>query len=175
MSDSPKNAQADKKVEKMSDTSEKEKETKEAPVEANAEEIAKLAKTTFASLEAQHQIQDDATVLKRATKLVRCIVTCNNSVKSALPGEIISARNSMIPEQKKFIPFNTPTHVPQIILNVLKEKQYQFFKQVRLPNGIMSTKAILMPEYNIQELPPLTAEEFNAIRQKQLAEGKNND
>ena len=136
-----------------------------------SENEEKAKKITFASLESKHKVTDPKEVLKHATKLVRCIITCNNTVKASLPGEIFSVRNSLIPEQKKFISFNTPTHVPQMMLNMIKEKKYQHFTKKRLPNGQFTTEAKLLPEYNVQELPPLTEDEYMAIRQKQLAEG----
>ena len=171
----PKTAQNEAKMENVTSTSDSEKKPQNTPsVGVSDKELEKLSQLTFAKLEQGHALLNEHDVLKKATKLVRCIITCNDRTKTALPGEIFSVRNANIPEQKKYIPFNVPTHVPQIILNAIREKNYTHFKKVRLPIGIESTKAEYLPAYNIQILPPLTSEEYNAIRQKQLAEGQYN-
>lgn len=139
------------------------------------ESIKALSKMTFAKADAKIRKKSDNNTYKDAMKLVRCIITCNNKNKSSFQGEIFSARNASIEEVKKFIPFGVPTHVPVILLNMIKEKQYQMFRKERLPNGNTVTRPFLVAEYNIQELPPLTAEEFNAIKRKQLAEGENSN
>ena len=134
-------------------------------------EIEKLANLTFASADRKQAEKEEHDVQKKAMKLVRCIITCNNPNKRSYQGEIFCVRNKSVDMVKKMVPFNVPTHVPQILLNMIKEKQLQHFTAKRLPNGIESKTVKLVPEYNIEILPPLTAEEFNAIKQKQLAEG----
>jgi hypothetical protein len=104
-------------------------------------------------------------------KLVRCTITCNNKNKTNYVGEIFSVRNAVLPEVKKMVPFGVITHIPSILLNVIKEKKYQMFKVKKLPNGITTKESYLIPEYNIQVHPPITSEELEAIKQKQLAEG----
>jgi len=54
---------------------------------------------------------------------------------------------------------------------MLKEKKVQLFKKTRV-KGVDVTTPYLANEYTIEVLPALTPEEFEAIRQKQLAEGK---
>ena len=142
-------------------------------MQPNSAEIEKLANLTFASADRKHAEKEEHDVQKRAMKLVRCIITCNNPNKRSYTGEIFCVRNKAISMVKKMVPFNVPTHVPQILLNMIREKQLQHFTAKRLPNGIESKDVKLVPEYNIEILPPLTSEEFNAIKQKQLAEGNN--
>ena len=146
----------------------------EEPVEAiakNFTEVEKLSSLTFAEADRKRAQQEERNVYRKAMKLVRCQIACNNPNKASYQGEIFSVMNHAIPEVKKFVPFNVPTHVPQIMLNMIKEKQLQTFVVKKLPNGDQTRVSKLVPEYSIQILPPLTAEEFNAIRQKQLAEG----
>lgn len=133
-------------------------EVKEAPI------------LTFASLASKKEKSKHLNTAKEATKLVRIRLSSNNPYKRALKGEIFTARNAVIEEIKKFVPFNVPTHVPQILLNVIKEKQYQSFYSEKNTQGMTNSKSRLLPEYNVEILPNLTAEEFNAIKQKQLAE-----
>ena len=138
----------------------------------NRDLIEKLRHTTFAKVAQDQAMTRQIEVHHKAMKLIRCRVTCNNPNKRNYTGDIFCARNAVIPEVKKFIPFNVPTHIPQILYNMLKEKQLQQFVSEKLPNGNQVKRSKLVPEYNIEVLDPLTPEEFNAIKQRQLAEGK---
>lgn len=157
----------------MIDSSSEGKAEPQKPSEAFSEKIEKLKAMTFEEADRKHASDEEKSVYKRAMRLVRCQIACNNPNKKDYQGEIFSARNKFIPEVKKFIPFNVPTHVPTILLNMIKEKKLQTFVSEKLPNGMQTKRSKLIPEYNIQVLAPLTPEEFNAIRQKQLAEGNN--
>lgn len=130
---------------------------------------------TFESLEKELSEKTGVAQPKEAMRLVRCLITCNNKNKVNYTGEIFSVRNSVLPEVKKFVQFGSPTHIPLIIYNMLKEKQYQMFVEKRLPNGNIVKESKLIPEYNIQILPPITTEELEAIKKKQLAEGFNGE
>lgn len=150
-------------------------DTEKAKSEKNVDKtIEKLASLTFAQADKVTAKSNADKNAKEALRLVRCIITCNNKNKNSYGGEIFSARNAVIEEVKKFVPFNVPTHIPTILLNMIREKQLQMFKKEKLANGTVITRSFLAPEYNIQELPPLTAAEFEAIKQKQLAEGRSN-
>ena len=148
------------------DLSSEEKEGPVSPQKGFSEEIEKLKHLTFEEADRKHMETEEKAVWKKAMRLVRCQISCNNPNKTSYQGEIFSARN-------KFIPFNVPTHIPTILLNMIKEKKLQTFVTEKLPNGMQTKRSKLVPEYNIQVLAPLTPEEFNAIRQKQLAEGNN--
>ena len=148
-----------------------------APIPSNTSTTATKANSgvtllTFDEVDAKAKKESNQTVSKDALKLVRVMITCNNKNKSSYKGEIFSARNAAIEEVKKFVPFGVATHIPEILLNMIKEKEVQMFYKERLANGNNVTRSRLIPEYNIQILPPITAEEFNAIKRKQLAEGE---
>lgn len=112
---------------------------------------------------------------RKALELVHCIVTCNNPNKTSYAGEIFSVSNAKLPEIKKYIQYGTPYHVPRAIYKAIKEKKMLLFRKVKGPDGNLRTVAYDAPEYSIQELPPLTPEELEAIKKKQLAEGRNGD
>lgn len=135
--------------------------------------VAKLSAMSFNEAEGKAVKSARAEKQKEAMRLVRCTISCNNKNKSEFSGEIFCARNKILPEVKKFVPFGVPTHIPLILLNMIKEKQYQVFRTKKLPNGQNVKEPSLIPEYNIQELPPLTQQELDAIARKQLAEGYN--
>ena len=145
------------------------KDVKTSPTDNDAF-IEKLKNLTFTQAESKAAKQNAEERLRDAMKLVRCTVTCNNKNKAEYPGEIFSVQNTKLKEVKKFIPFGEITHIPQIMLNMIKEKKYQMFKTKR-ENGIPKTTSHLIPEYNIQIHEPITREELEAIKQKQLAEG----
>ena len=134
--------------------------------------IEKLKNLTFTQAEAKIAKQNAEERLRDAMKLVRCTITCNNKNKAEYSGEIFSVQNAKLKEVKKMVPFGVVTHIPQILLNMIKEKKYQMFKTKR-ENGIPKTTSLLIPEYNIQIHDPITREELEAIKQKQLAEGFN--
>ena len=127
-------------------------------------------KMTFASLAKQNISKFENTAFRRAMKLVRVRISCNDTNKRNYKGEIFTVQNSVIPYVKKFVPFNAPTHIPQIMYDMIKERQLQIFYEEKSPSGRKVKKSRLIPEYNIELLAPLTAKELNAIKQKQLAE-----
>lgn len=110
---------------------------------------------------------------KEAKRLIRCRVTCMNPMKKEWEGEIISAGNNTVGMVKKYIPFEVEYHIPNIILNVMRERQYQTFYTVTDPRtGQKGRKGKMVPEFAIQELPPLTKEELDALAQRQaMAQG----
>ena len=121
-----------------------------------------------------YEKEQKAKALEDANKLVRVRITCNNPNKTNYTSEIFCVRNDKVAEIKKAVPFGVAWHVPRMLLNMIEEKQFQKFEKKRV-NGNQITTTKLMPEYTIEYLPPLTEEEFEAIRQKQLAEGLNGD
>lgn len=104
---------------------------------------------------------------KNAMKLIRVKIGCNNPNKVSLEGEILTAANSHM-EITKFVPFNVITHIPTILYNTIDEKKCTVFKKKRV-NGMNVTTTQLIKEYNIDVLPPITNEELESIKQRQLA------
>ena len=136
--------------------------------------VPKQEKITFASLAAAKSKKRKQELEKDAMQLIRCIITCNNKNKTSYQGEIFEVRNAVIPGMKKFVLFDVPTHIPKIMYNMLKEKKCQIFRSKRV-DGRDETVPLEINEYSIEVLPPLTEEELQSIRQKQLAEGKGRD
>lgn len=153
----------------------KEEEEVKEEVKVTKSKKRDLSNLSFEALEKEATAKKTKSTAKEALRLVRCIITCNNTNKSSYTGEIFSARNASIPEVKKFIPFGTITHVPKILLNMIKEKKYQTFIKRKNNSGNVITKVHMIPEYNVEILPPISSQEFEAIKQKQLAEGLGND
>lgn len=137
--------------------------------------VDRLANLTFIKGHALNKETNLTKRMKEANKLIRCIVHCNNPNKSSYESEIFCVQNKYTSEIKKLVAFGVPWHVPQMLLNTIKERQYQVFYDKKSTNGIPHKETKMMPEYTVQILPPISTEEYNSIRQKQLAEGYNGE
>lgn len=109
---------------------------------------------------------------QEASKLVRIILNSRDPNKKDWPGEIVSVGNSTVGFFKKYIPYGVEWHVPQIILNTLKEKQLQVFVNKVDDRGNKTKQGKLIKAYTIQDLPPLSAEEIKALATAQAASGR---
>ena len=106
---------------------------------------------------------------KEALKLVRVNITSMENTKNNLSGEIFTVSNSVIGTVKRYIPFGVDWHIEQIILNTLKEKEFQRFGSEKTPSGQTVRRAKSVPAYAIQILPLLTGAELEDLRKSQLA------
>lgn len=108
---------------------------------------------------------------KEASKLIRCRIHCQDPGKKEWPGEIITVGNSFVGTFRKYVPYNQdePYHLPQIILDVLREKRVQVFKTKKGKNGINTREAKSIAAYAIEILPQLTADELAALAAAQQA------
>lgn len=104
-----------------------------------------------------------------ANELVRINVTCMNPAKREWEGEIFTTGNSIVGTFKKFVPFNTSEgyHVPRIILEMLKNRECQLFRNEKAKNGVTVRKGYLIKEFAIEVLPPLTKEELRELARRQ--------
>lgn len=102
-------------------------------------------------------------------KLVRVRITCMNPNKKEWEGEIITVSNALVGTIKKYVPFNAEEgwHIPQIMLNVLKEREFQHFHIVRDDRGNKVTQGKQVKEFAIEILPALTEEELKELARKQ--------
>lgn len=110
---------------------------------------------------------------KEASKLVRVRITCMNPNKREWQGEIFTVSNSLVGTFRKFIPFNAEEgyHIPNIILDQLKERKCQVFKTVNGPRGEKVRKGALIPEFSIDVLPALTETELADLAKRQAMAG----
>ncbi len=100
--------------------------------------------------------------------LRRIQFTNMNPTKKEWKGELISVGSSKIGTFKKYVFFNgKPYHVPQIIYDVMKERQCSVFETVSDRLGGDIRKSRLINEYAIIDLPPLTSEELADLANKQ--------
>ena len=105
--------------------------------------------------------------LNEATKLVRVIITPMDSTKRDYQGDVFSAGNAVVPTMTKYVPFGVEWHVPQIILNIIKEKVMNKFIAKKDERGREYREYLEAKAYSIQELPPLTREELAELAKSQ--------
>lgn len=104
-----------------------------------------------------------------ALKLIRVNITCMNPAKAAYTGELFTIGNSIIPTITKMVPFGTPEgyHIPQILLDHIKGKEFQTFIPKKGKNGIDTVTSKCIREYAVEILPSLTPTEIQEIAKLQ--------
>ena len=122
---------------------------------------------------AESRIQMRNRLRKEASALVRVRVTCMNPNKKEWKGEIFTASNSVVGTFRKYVQFNTEDgwHVPQIILNMIKARQFQTFYTIKNERGVAVRKGKLVPEFAVEVLPPLTEKELLELSRRQALAG----
>lgn len=122
---------------------------------------------------AESRIQMRNRLRKEASALVRVRITCMNPNKKEWKGEIFTVSNSVVGTFRKYVQFNTEEgwHVPQIILNMLKARQFQTFYTIKNERGVAVRKGKLVPEFAVEVLPPLTEKELLELSRRQALAG----
>lgn len=136
----------------------------------SAKTLTKLIKEFEEQEEQDDGLTDNERIKKalgEATKLVRVIITPMDSTKRDYQGDVFSAGNSVVPTMTKYIPFGVEWHVPQIILNTIKEKVMNKFIAKKDERGREYREYQEAKAYSIQELPPLTKEELQELAKSQ--------
>ena len=137
----------------------------------DAEEAAEEPVPEAPAAESRIQMRDR--LRKEASALVRVRVTCMNPNKKEWKGEIFTASNSIVGTFRKYVQFNTEEgwHVPQIILNMIKARQFQTFYTIKNERGVAVRKGKLVPEFAVEVLPPLTEKELLELSRRQALAG----
>lgn len=106
-------------------------------------------------------------IIKDMSKLKRVNITSRNPQHSKMKGVILNVGNDL-KMFKKLVMFETDTHIPQVIYDHMKNNTIQTFVEKRNPdNGRKYKVSKFIKEYVIQDLPPLTAEELEEIKDRQ--------
>lgn len=154
----------------------------EAPVEKKG--VLDLPRTAQAMLDPHtpglSEVEKRAIVRARAMRLHRVKVHNLDPADSALEGAIKTAYNKFTGKVSKYIPFGDENehgyHIPEILLNSLKEEKYTMRKEVKQRGqvssfGVKQYKTVLMPKFNIEYLDALTESEIAGLAQDQKARG----
>ncbi len=139
-------------------------------IELKLAETAKEPKKASLSDYEKRQMQYTR-LRKEANRLIRIRITCMNPDKKNWTGEIMSVSNAVIGTVRKFIPFGLEAgfHVPAVLLKMIKNRQYQQYSQVTLPNGRKTMVSKMLPEFAVEVMQPITKEELDDLAQRQLA------
>ena len=131
--------------------------------------IETLKERIHEKLREENPNQEDEieTARKKCTKLIRVSLNCLDSAKNELEGEFFQAANSVC-NVKRYIPFNVPWHMEQILYDNIKEKKLQKIVSSGKDDSI-SKKTILAPAYSIEILESLTPEELKDLAKAQQA------
>lgn len=111
--------------------------------------------------------------IKKASKLIRLNITSVDPNKRDWSGEYFIAGNSEVGFFKKYVPYGLDWHVPEIILNTIKDKKCAVYLNDPKQKGQKIRK--LVKAYNVDILPPLTKEEIEELAKAQAASGRLED
>lgn len=109
---------------------------------------------------------------REAGKLVRLVINSRDPNKKDWPGEIFSVGNRVAGFYKKYVPYGTEWHVPQIIFNTIRDKKVQIFVSSTDSKGRKIKVPKIIPAYSYEVLNPLTAEELADLAKAQQASGR---
>lgn len=101
-----------------------------------------------------------------ALRLHRVTVSCNDPQKADQSGDMVSVSNGEVGDIRFYVHFNKPWHVPEIVLNTLREAKI-FLHSSRRDGRDVVTREV--PRYNIEVLPALSEVELKRIQDKQAA------
>ena len=106
-----------------------------------------------------------------AKQIVRVSIVCVNPAKSDLKSDLYTIFSSSIGRVSQVIPYQAPKghHMPRCLAEYLRAKTFVGFRpsnRAKGENGC-DVEHFETPEFLINDLPPLTAEEYNRIVQRQ--------
>ena len=104
---------------------------------------------------------------REATRLVRIRVSNMNPATREHEGAYFTAGNSLVGDHTKYVRYDVPWHVPNIIYQHLKEREIQLFRKTRDAANREIKEAYLTKELSVEVLPALTPKEIEDLRVKQ--------
>lgn len=107
------------------------------------------------------------TARKECMKLVRISLSCLDSSKSELDGEFFQAANGVC-NVKRYVPFNVPWHIEQILYDTIKEKKMQKVVSAGKDSSV-NRKTLLASAYAMEILDPMTQQELDDLAKVQAA------
>lgn len=140
----------------------------------NGEDDSEDSSETVKPSGKQSEHQKRRAAQQKAGKLVRIRITCMNQNKRNHEGEYFTASNSSAGTFTKYVPYDTEWHVPQIIYNMIKARQVAV-RYDKVVNGVKTQATKLVPEFAVEELPPLTDAELKQLRLEQARRAGNSD
>jgi hypothetical protein len=148
------------------------------PADEDDEETASVVEADpvkkMTKAEAEHEFRKN--IVAEQMKLVRLRITNLNPNKRLLMGEIFTVANEYIGNVRKFVPYGEVTdegyHVPYCIYTQLKDRKFLDIKTRRdRTNGQVIVEERWVPEFALDVLPQLTAEELRDLAIAQATAG----
>jgi hypothetical protein len=118
----------------------------------------------------QIEMQRRMAIRHQAERLVRCRITCMNPAKKEWTGELFTVANRSTPTLKRFVPFGVDWHVPKMMLDAIRAREFQTFVTEKSRNGIDKRTGKLVREFAIEIVDPLTPEELQELARRQALE-----
>ena len=148
-------------------TTDKLKELVNGEIEPKKEQKAVKATGKELSKEDLDRIQV-ANLQKRMSKRRRIILSCNDpQMKEWQSTPYLSISNSVVSLPTITVPFNVEWHVPQAYYDLLKEQTCGIPVKSKDAKGRTITIRKTIKRYNVQDLPDLTLEELDELKQAQ--------
>jgi len=152
---------------------------KVAAKQAEAEEVPEEEPVVVNALTGEDPSKPKQTLreklISEQMKLVRLRITCMDSKKKDLPGEIFTVANEYLGTVRKFVPFGEVTdngyHVPFCIYTMLKDRKFLNIRTVKSANGKVRVEHNMAKEFALEILEPLTPIEMAALANAQAAAG----
>jgi len=102
-------------------------------------------------------------LVQEATKLIRIRVTNLNPNKKHSEGEWFRTGNSVISTIARFVPFENETHAENMILNLIKSREYAVVQEKKNADGKLVPIRSMRKEFQVEILAALTKEELNQL------------
>lgn len=102
-------------------------------------------------------------IRKEATKLIRVRVSNLNPNKKHSEGEFFRTGNSVITTIARFVPFESDTHIENMLLTLLKQREYCIVVEKKNSEGKLVPIRQMRREFQIEVLPPLTQKELDDL------------
>lgn len=142
--------------------------------DSEIEEAVEEAKEVVVRRESKAERDQKIRTQQQAEQLamVRCRIYNLDPSKRDLQGEILTVANKYVGTVCKLIPFGEATengyHIEKILYEELKNRKFQQIK-TKTVNGQIVVETRDVPEYNIEILAPLTADELRELALAQQA------
>ena len=108
-----------------------------------------------------------------ALKLIRIRIACMDPLKKNHQGDWFITGNALVGTVKRYVPFDVEWHVPQIMLNMIRDKEFQQLSSTKDERGRDSHSKRIQKTYNVQILDQLTEQELKDLAIKQaMARGE---
>lgn len=117
--------------------------------------VAKADEPSFSQLRAE------------ATKLIRVRITNLNPNKKHSEGEWFRTGNSVINTISRFVPFEQETHVENMLLNLIKTREYAIVQEKKNADGKLVPVRNTRREFQVEVLPALTEKELETLAAEQ--------